>query len=172
MTSNSNSQQSTANGNRGRVVFYALFFTIIVAGTVIYFGVSSMNNRPERSDENVDGRQTYQARCAMCHQDDGLGLPGQFPPLVGAEHAIGDPETAISLVLHGMQGPVTVRGVKYNGLMPGLKEIMTDAEIAAALTYVRTSWGNKASAVSRDAVAAVRKSSESRGVPWKAEELK
>ena len=120
------------------------------------------------------GAELYQ-RCVTCHQANGEGLPGAFPPLAGSEWATAaNPAVPIRIVLHGMQGPVTVKGAEYNGLMPayGTGIEMTDEEVAAVLTYVRQSWGNSASAVTAQQVAAERAAPRSATGPTTAEELR
>jgi mono/diheme cytochrome c family protein len=119
------------------------------------------------------GAQLYQ-RCAVCHQATGLGVPGAFPPLAGSEWANAEsPQVAIRVVLHGLQGPLTVKGQRFNGAMPpyGTGQAMSDAEVAAVLTYVRSSWGNKANAVTAAEVARERAATASRSTPWSAPDL-
>ncbi|MGK2962141.1 MAG: c-type cytochrome, partial [Gemmatimonadaceae bacterium] len=97
--------------------------------------------------------------CVSCHQANGEGLPGSFPPLAGSEYAAAaNTSVPINIVIRGMQGPLTVKGAQYNGLMPpyGLGIEMSDDEVAAVLTHVRSSWGNNASAITAQEVAAVR----------------
>ena len=120
------------------------------------------------------GEQLYQ-RCVTCHQANGEGTPGTFPPLAGSEYATAaNSAVPIRIVLHGMQGPVTVKGAQFNSLMPayGTGIEMTDAEVAAVLTYVRRSWGNAASAVTPEDVAKERAAARSVTGPVTAEELK
>lgn len=119
----------------------------------------------------ADGSKVFASRCATCHQPDAKGVPGAFPPLVGSAYAKGPPETMIRILLHGMQGPVTVAGAAFNGVMPAWKDQLTDEEIAAVLTYERGLPGNGASPVSPAAVAALRKELASRTAPWTAAEL-
>ncbi|MHB1224688.1 MAG: c-type cytochrome [Gemmatimonadaceae bacterium] len=117
--------------------------------------------------------ELYQ-RCVTCHQASGEGLAGTFPPLAGSEYATAtNAAVPIRIVLHGMQGPMTVKGTQYNGVMPayGTGIEMTDAEIAAVLTYVRQSWGNRASAVTPQQVAAERDAARPASGPVTAEEL-
>jgi len=108
--------------------------------------------------------------CATCHQPDGKGLPGTFPPLAGSELLTGPAEKPIAIVLHGLNGPVTVAGAEYNGMMMPWGTL-SDEQIAAILTYERSSWGNAASAVTAAEVAAVRKATASRTTPWTIKEL-
>lgn len=120
-----------------------------------------------------DGQALY-GRCAACHQPNGAGLAGAFPPLSASEWVTGNPEVPIRVVLHGLQGEINVAGSTYNSVMlpyGGTGE-MNDAEVAAVLTYVRSSFGNSASAVTADEVAAVRAATSGRTTPWTAEELK
>jgi mono/diheme cytochrome c family protein len=120
-----------------------------------------------------NGQQIFQ-RCAVCHQATGLGLPGSFPPLAGSEWTTaGNPAVAIRVVLHGLQGAVTVKGQKFNSAMPayGTNQPLSDAEVAAVLTYVRSAWGNAASAVTPEQVAAERAATASRTTMWTAGDL-
>lgn len=119
------------------------------------------------------GAQIYQ-RCVTCHQANGEGVPGAFPPLAGSEFATAaNPSVPIRVVLHGMQGPVTVKGQQFNGLMPqyGTGITMSDEEVAAVLTYVRSSFGNSASAITADMVAKERAAERAASGPVTAEEL-
>lgn len=121
-----------------------------------------------------DGAQLYQ-RCATCHQVNGAGVAGAFPPLAGSEFVLAaNPTAAIRVVLRGMQGPVTVKGATYNSVMVayGTGAEMSDAEVAAVLTYVRSAWGNSASAVTPDQVAAERPAAKAAGKAVTADELK
>jgi mono/diheme cytochrome c family protein len=104
-----------------------------------------------------DGATIYQ-RCAACHQANGIGVPNTFPPLAGSEIATGPAARPIGIVLHGLSGPIVVRGETFNSAMPpyGTGVPMSDAEVAAVLTYVRQSWGNSAPPVSAADVARVR----------------
>lgn len=93
------------------------------------------------------GQKTYQALCQSCHQPTGAGIPGSFPPLVGHVPEIlakKDGRTyLISVVLYGFQGEITVKGQKYNGVMPNFGAQLKDKDVADLLTYIATSWGNK-----------------------------
>lgn len=119
----------------------------------------------------VDGAQIYSSRCASCHQSNGQGVSGAFPPLDGTDWVTGDKGRIIRILLHGMQGAVEVQGVTYNGVMPAWGNQLSDAEIAAVITHVRQSWSNDASAVVADEVQRVREATEGRTQPWTAEEL-
>jgi len=107
------------------------------------------------------GAATYARICAACHQPTGMGLPGTYPPLASSDYlAASPPEKLIGHVLHGLQGPVTVNGNTFNGVMPPMS-FLSDAEIAGALTFARSSWGNKLAPVKPDQVQRVRTQSAS-----------
>ena len=118
------------------------------------------------------GKRIYEAECASCHQSDGQGVPGAFPPLDGAGWVTGEKGQLIRILLHGLSGTVRVQGSLYNGLMPAWGAVLSDEEIAEVTTYVRTSWSNDASAISAEEVARVRRATEERQAMWTAVELK
>jgi nitrite reductase (NO-forming)/hydroxylamine reductase len=101
------------------------------------------------------GRKVFEAACMACHQANGQGLPGAFPPLAGSDFLKVDKNRAIRVIVNGLQGPVVVNGVKFNSVMPPMAQL-SDAEIANALTYVMNSWGNSFGSVAMAEVAAVR----------------
>jgi mono/diheme cytochrome c family protein len=118
------------------------------------------------------GRRTYQAICIVCHGAQGVGVPGAFPPLAGSEIAIAsDPSRIIRIVLHGLNGPITVKGASFQNVMPPQGAALTDEQIADVLTFVRQSWGNNAPAVTVEAVAAIRTATATRSTSWTWEEL-
>jgi mono/diheme cytochrome c family protein len=91
----------------------------------------------------ADGLEVYAAQCMACHQADGSGVPGAFPPLarhVGQLYAA-DPAYLVQVTLYGLQGPIVVDGVNYAGVMPAFARL-SDAEIAALLNHSLTAWGD------------------------------
>jgi mono/diheme cytochrome c family protein len=118
----------------------------------------------------VKGDLIYVGVCQTCHQPNGLGVAGQYPPLAGSEWVTRDKETPIRIVLHGLEGPISVRGNTYNNKMPAFYDKLSDDEIAAVVTYVRSSWGNDASGVNPEDVKTLRSQHGTRGV-WSAAEL-
>nr|WP_297853566.1 cytochrome c [Meiothermus sp.] len=86
------------------------------------------------------------AQCQGCHQPTGAGMPGVFPPLAGHVPEIlaakGGREYLIQVLLHGLQGQITVKGAKYQGAMPSYAQLK-DEEIAGLLNHISTQWGNK-----------------------------
>jgi mono/diheme cytochrome c family protein len=112
----------------------------------------------------------YATVCQACHQADGKGMPGAFPPLAGSSWMTGDPETPVRIVLLGLSGEIEVNGAKYNAVMPPPAG-MTDETIAEAVSHARTSFGNSASKVDAAFVKQVRDSLAGRTNPWTAAEL-
>ena len=104
----------------------------------------------------VPGAALYGQYCAMCHQANGQGMANTFPPLVDDPIVKGDPHYLARVVLYGLQGRIEVKGHPYSSAMSGFAGQMNDAQIADLLTYVRSSWGNKAPEVSADVVKAER----------------
>lgn len=113
----------------------------------------------------VSGADVF-PRCAACHQANGQGLPGTYPPLAGSEWVVGNPEVPIRIVLHGLQGPITVKGASYNNAMMAFADQLSDAEIAAVISYERSSWGNSAAPVTAEQVRAVRDATKAQTTPW------
>lgn len=103
------------------------------------------------------GAGIYAADCATCHQIDGKGSPGAFPPLAGNAVVTGDPARVIRIVKYGLSGTLRVDGTQYNGEMPAWGTQISPREIAAAITYIRSAWGNSAGAVTAEQVNAVVK---------------
>jgi mono/diheme cytochrome c family protein len=104
------------------------------------------------------GAKIYSANCATCHQANGLGVPGQYPPLDGSDIVNGGSRRHVMIVLKGLQGPVTVKGQRYGtAVMQPWDKTLTDQKIADVVTYERSAWGNKASPVTAEGVAALRK---------------
>lgn len=120
-------------------------------------------------DLMVIGKRTYN-NCTQCHQVNGAGIPGAFPPLDGAERVAGPPHVLAAILLHGLHGPLQVKGQSYNGDMPAWSQL-SDDEIAGVLTYVRASWSNKESEVSPALIKAMRAQTASKTGPWTSEGL-
>jgi mono/diheme cytochrome c family protein len=114
----------------------------------------------------ADGAQLYSAHCVACHQATGLGLAGVFPPLAGSEWVLGLEQVAANILLHGVSGKLTVKDTVYNGQMPPFKDKLNDAEIAAVLNYVRSSFGNSAGKIAADLVKAERAAGKDRKDAW------
>lgn len=126
---------------------------------------------PEAPEGEISGEAVYQQACSSCHGPQGGGRAGIFPPVAGSSWVSGVPETPIRIVLHGLEGPVEVDGRTYDGVMPSFGARLSDGEVAAVLSHVRTSWAG-ASEVTAEAVSSVRREYRSRSRPWTASELR
>ncbi len=101
------------------------------------------------------GKKVYETYCLACHQADGTGVPRLNPPLVKTSFVLGDKKMLIGIVLNGLDEEIEIDGEVYNNVMAS-HDFLKDQEIADVLTFVRNSFGNKASAISPAEVAAVR----------------
>lgn len=126
-------------------------------------------------DPKVLGKRVYSQNCAVCHQQTGQGVPGSFPPLAGSEWVLGQEwhgdNHMVKIVIHGLQGPVTVKGQTYNNTMAPWGSVLKDEQIAAVLTYIRSEWGNDAPPIGQEFVAKVREQTKDRTTPWTMQEL-
>ena len=126
---------------------------------------------PYTSSENLDahqpvsggaaaaaqGKKVYEAVCGICHGVDGAGKPGQAPPLAGSEWVISKGINRLAHIpLEGAAGPLTVEGKDWNLNMAAMGAALSDSDLAAVLTYMRSSWGNKAGEFTADDVKKVR----------------
>jgi len=104
----------------------------------------------------VNGANIFSSRCSSCHQSNGQGIKGTFPPLAGDPVVTaGDPSKHIETVLNGAQGR-TINGVTYSSPMPAFGAILSDEEVAAVINHERSSWGNDAPKVTSEDVAKAR----------------
>ena len=164
---------------------------LMLTAAMVVFGMfyilsTTLDGRPELGDGRTledlvakpagaqksaaaDGAAIFAARCAACHQASGQGVPGVFPPLAGSEWVNGDDARLAKIVLHGVQGRITVRGATYDGAMPAFREQLDDAAIAAVTSYVRAQWDNGGAPVAADTVASARAATASREAPWNGE---
>ena len=123
------------------------------------------------ADVHQRGAAVYARTCIACHGTDGKGLAPVFPPLDGSPWLLRDKQKPIDIVLHGLMGPIEVAGATYNSVMAPLGPMLTDAEIADVLTYVRQRWSNDAAPVGADEVKARRAANKDRSTMWTAAEL-
>jgi mono/diheme cytochrome c family protein len=100
------------------------------------------------------GARLYLSNCAACHRGDGSGIRGLQPPLAGTPVAIGEPEPLLGWVMYGRRPAALPRG-GYAGVMPQFA-YLADEDLAALLSYVRSSFGNRAAPVTAAMVAAAR----------------
>ena len=116
---------------------------------------------PHETDDNIQkdlvgkGEELYYLYCGACHQQNGQGASGRFPPLAKTDWVTGDKERLIQVVLNGAEGAMEVNGETYNNVMPQ-HSFLNDQDMAEVLTYIRQNFGNEASAVTPEEVAEVR----------------
>lgn len=101
------------------------------------------------------GQNLYVANCSACHQTDGAGMKGVFPPLAKSDFLMADKERSIGVVLKGHSGKIQVNGQSYDGQMPSMSHL-SDEQVANVLTFIRNSWGNQGEAVTTAEVKKVR----------------
>ena len=118
------------------------------------------------------GAKVYAMTCIACHGAEGRGVPQAFPPLDGSPWLCGGPDDVpIRIVLHGLGGPIEIKGEKYLNFMTPLGTLLTDEQIADVLTYVRQRWSNDAPPISAETVKAVREANQARTQMWTQAEL-
>jgi mono/diheme cytochrome c family protein len=105
----------------------------------------------------AQGKKTYDMVCGICHGTDGLGKPGQYPPLAGSDwvNAKGFQRMA-HIPLEGLVGSIQVGGNEWNANMAAMGAALSDSDLAAVLTYIRSAWGNKAGPVTADDIKTLR----------------
>lgn len=124
-------------------------------GAVQTIPADAPDERAENDAERVVfGERVFTQNCVACHQAGGEGLANAFPPLAGADYLNADRNRAIAVVVNGLDGPITVNGQGFDGVMPALR--LTDEDVANVLTYVYSAWGNAGFVVQPDEVAAIR----------------
>ena len=128
---------------------------------------------PAEMKRYQSGQERYMTLCIACHQPNGQGLAGLAPSLVSSEWVQGSAARPVRIILHGLQGPITVNNQPFTSpvVMPPQKDVLDDVAIAEVLTYVRNAWGNKAAPVQAADVTAIREQEKARAAPWTAEEL-
>jgi mono/diheme cytochrome c family protein len=147
--------------------YKTLSLTFLLALSVI---ANAEDKNPPSAEVMKRGQAVYNRTCIACHQPTGLGIAPVFPPLAGSEWVAMSPSVAVRNILHGMTGPVSVKGTVYNGMMPAVAGL-SDGDIADVVTYVRNSFGNTGAVVTEDEVKAIKAKYADRKTPWTAEEF-
>ncbi len=127
------------------------YFSIVIP---VLFFMQAYGQAPKPMPTDA-GKKVYIKYCMVCHQADGAGVPGLNPPLGKTDWVTGDKKRLINVVLKGLENEITVNGEVYANPMPA-QPLLTDQEIADVLTYIRSNFGNKASAVTPAEVKALR----------------
>lgn len=125
---------------------------------------------PDKIEDNLEkdmvagGEKVFNMYCATCHQKDGKGASGRFPPLAGTDWVTGNKDRLINIILNGMQGNIVVNGETYINAMPQ-HGFLSDQEVANVLTYIRQNFGNEASEVSATEVRRMREKKPTQALP-------
>jgi mono/diheme cytochrome c family protein len=148
-----------------------------------YASLKDLQDHQPKGDNDqvlVRGKKLYTDICLPCHQATGLGAPGMAPALAGSEWVLTPgPGRMARIAFNGVQGPISIKGVEFTGpntAMPamGIQTGLSDEDMAALLTYIRTNkdWGNNAPAVKPEQIKALRPVVTARGEQWTSDELK
>ena len=116
------------------------------------------------------GKELYTVTCGACHQPNGAGQEGLAPPLLESDWVLGPEQRLIRIALHGLRGPITVKGRAFELEMPSMS-VLDDEQIAAVLTYIRRGWGHAAAPIAPSTIANVRAATEKRADAWTEPEL-
>ena len=115
----------------------------------------SVNNENTKSSNFDLGKKIFKEKCLVCHQADGKGVEGTFPPLAGSDYLLADKDRAILQTIQGSKTPITVNGIEYPGNIMTVFEL-SDKEITEVVNYVLNSWGNQGGTITIKEVKAVR----------------
>ncbi|MBI3693444.1 MAG: cytochrome c [Acidobacteria bacterium] len=117
------------------------------------------------------GRTQFATYCAACHLNDAPGMAGEAPPLEGSSWVAGPEDRLIKIVLHGLRGAIRVHDKTYNQEMPGFGQVLTDADIASLLSFVRKRFGEASAPILPATVGRVRAATRNRTGYWTVDEL-
>ena len=135
-------REASAQKVRGRAVLRVRTIAVVAfAAVALIAGASALSAQEPMTPDQViaQGRVVYEANCAACHQADGAGVPGAFPPLVGNDR-VDDSDYLTDVIRNGLVGPIQVSGVDYDGAMPAFASL-TDEEVGALVAYVQEALG-------------------------------
>lgn len=137
-----------------RILPLLLFLAGIISA---YAFLHNKSVQPHVLQQSIErGKLFYQAHCALCHQPDGGGIAGLYPPLSGSDFLAQNQDRAIHILLFGLAGPIIVNGQPYNGVMHPVDG--TDQQLADVLTYVHHSFGNHGPVIYPEMIAGIRAS--------------
>jgi mono/diheme cytochrome c family protein len=132
------------------------YFFLIVWVALSFLDLSGLARAPEHlqdpdQESIARGKEVYGNNCLGCHQVNGEGLPGVYPPLTHSDHLDKDLSKSIDILLNGQKEDITVNGNQYNIPMTSFGQL-TDQQIADVLNYIGSSWGNKMGSVTAEQV--------------------
>ena len=134
----------------------SIILSIVMTGIISVLTSAKLSPIQDGLKESMErGKKVYDNNCLSCHQANGSGVPGMNPPLKKTKWVLGDKKALINIVLKGLDEEIEVNGETYSNTMPPITHL-NDQEIADALTYVRNSFGNKASKVTEADVKKLR----------------
>lgn len=128
---------------------------LLIPAIVSFSFIMPLQKGPDKSSMER-GKEFYRSNCLSCHQADGNGLSGMYPPLAKSERVMGDKKHLVDIIINGLEEEIEVNGQVYTGPMAPLPNLKDD-EIADILNYVRNSFGNSATVVTPKEVKALRK---------------
>jgi nitrite reductase (NO-forming) len=141
-------------------------FWLLIAGLLVFACTKNVEtNQLQNSDtlgalknekiaklspkDTIAGKKVYESKCLVCHQQNGEGVPGIYPPLANADYLLADKKRALHQIIHGVSDSITVNGVKYRGgIMPDIE--MTNEQIKDVTNYILNSWGNHAGIITME----------------------
>ena len=126
---------------------------IIFIISLVIMALVGQSFKQGNSSSVSNGKNVYETYCMSCHQENGEGVPGVFPPLAKTGR-LSDKNKLVKIILKGMSGPINVKGVKYDAEMASVS--LTDKETADVINYIRNSWGNKAPVITVAEVTAAK----------------
>ena len=138
--------------------FASLFISALLCIAVfILFGFRNPQQGKDFKASMERGKIVYGQICVACHGIDGGGMPRMNPPLWKTSYVLGDKKALVKIILNGLKGgEVEIDGDRFENAMPAQESMLNDQQVADVLTYVRNSFGNKASSVSVAEVRSVR----------------
>ncbi|MEO8473985.1 MAG: cytochrome c [Chryseolinea sp.] len=133
---------------------YALVCLLMGITTMSFFSYTTAQKFDLKASTER-GKEIYATQCITCHQEQGEGIEGVYPPIAKSDYLMADKKRSIQQLLKGLSGEIKVNGKGYDGVMNSF-ETLSDAEISDVLNYVRNSFGNKGPAVTPDEVRSTR----------------
>lgn len=128
--------------------------TVLSFVTLTFLSLSTLSSQDELTASKERGKELYMGYCITCHQSEGQGIEGVFPPLAKSDYLMEDKKRSIQTVKLGMEGEITVNGVVYNNIMTSMG--LDDQEVSDILNFIRNSWGNEGEIVKLKEVAKVK----------------
>jgi len=146
-----------------------------MAGKTILILLASLagcatHHRRVRIPDEEPGGVHFRNYCAACHRYDGQGM-GDAPPLANSHWVTGPENRLIKIVLHGVRGPMEVDGRIYDLEMPGFGPILSDADVASLLSFIRGRFGGPGEPITAETVSRVRAANQTRTSYWRVDEL-